>query len=79
MIRLGPFRFVYTQREQKLRDTLQHLINRWGLTKARMVIADEIRKLSLEQEEQLAWWTDLYWMAKQAQHALAYGYEKGIR
>lgn len=81
-IRLGPFRFVYSEREQKLRDTLAHLIEKHGIYKARLIISVEAADSCLQtgiDSEQTRWWRDLRWNIKELGHRLAWGQSVGIR
>ena len=39
--RFGPFHFVYTSREQKIRDTIKHMVAKYGIVRARMMVNAE--------------------------------------
>ena len=79
MIRLGPFQIVYTSREQKIRDTIQHMVAKHGIIKARMMAAEEYNKHWMNPTSEPAiYWNDVRWAIKQLTHSLAWGQSKGL-
>jgi hypothetical protein len=78
--RLGPFSYVYTPREQKIRDTIQHLVGKHGIVKARMLANEEYIKAANQDPTSAAavWWNDVRWHIKQMIHSLNWGQEKGL-
>lgn len=79
--RLGPFQFVYAQREQKMRDTIAHLVKKHGLIKARAVVGEEARRCAWRydlQDPRTQWWADMMWTLKRLAHALNYGAKVGL-
>lgn len=80
-LHFGPFQFVYTVREQKLRDTMKHLIHKFGMHKARLLVTDEYIKTADQlgaDSPQAIWWNDIRWHLKSFVHSLNYGFEKGL-
>lgn len=80
-VRLGAFQFMYSTREQKIRDTMQHLIHKYGIVKARMMVNEEYLKTYHQcggGSEQCIWWNDVRWHLKSHVHSLNYGFEKGL-
>jgi len=78
--RLGPFQFVYTEREQKMRDTIAHLINRHGLARARIIVNNEYHRAALlkADSEPAIWWNDVRWHIHDITSNLRWGQERGL-
>ena len=79
--RLGPFQFVYTEREQKMRDTIQHLIAKHGLAGARFRVIQEYLNacgLNGDDSPQAIWWNDVRWHILDITSRLNWGREKGL-
>jgi len=78
--RLGPFQFVYSSREQKIRDTVKHMVAKHGLVRAHIIIGEEYRRASSEfpWSESAIYWNDVRWAIKQLVHSLNWGREVGL-
>lgn len=79
--RLGPFQFVYSEREQKIRDTIQHLIQKYGFAGARFrVIQEYLNSSGLlgPDSEQAIWWNDVRWYILNITSHLDWGRERGL-
>jgi len=81
MQRLGPFQFVYTNREQKQRDLLAHLVKKHGAYKARLIVTGERVSASIQcgfDSPQAKWWEEMMWALKRLLQAQAYGSKVGL-
>ena len=79
MIRLGPFQIVYTSREQKVRDTIAHLVHKHGLLKARLLVNEEYNRHWMNPTSEPAiYWNDVRWEIKHLTHLSGWAAEKGL-
>jgi hypothetical protein len=77
---MGPFQYVYSQREQKIRDTIKHLVEKHGIVKARIVVNQEYLAVANVNpaSESAIYWNDVRWHIKQMIHALDWGQGVGL-
>jgi len=80
MQRLGPFQIIYTPREQKIRDTIKHMVAKHGIIKARILVVEEYtRAANVDPTSGPAiYWNDVRWAIKQLVHSLNWGREVGL-
>ena len=79
--RLGPFRYMYSERERKMRDTIQHLIKKYGLAGARFRVIQEYLNASGllgADSPQAIWWNDVRWHLQDLTSRLNWGQEHGL-
>jgi hypothetical protein len=78
--RLSPFHFLYTAREQKMRDTIQHLIKRYGLAGARSRVSKAYHDTASlnPASPQAIWWNDVRWHIHEITSRLNWGHERGL-
>ena len=80
-IHFGPFQVVYTSREQKMRDTIRHMIKRHGLAGARFRVIQEYLNACGnlgDDSVQAIWWNDMKWHIHQITSDLRWGQERGL-
>jgi hypothetical protein len=79
--RLGPFQYIYTARERKQRDVLEHLIAKYGVIRTRAIVSTEAHAAAWAYDlpsEQHQYWYELKVLLEAMENYLSWGKERGL-